>query len=191
MAQRTEDGGPAPRRSPLTWTAVAASAALTVLLAVPALLSLLRALGVLEIDLEQSVRDRTQLVGVGNTESSQRIGEGFLAAMTLPMALVGLVLTIGIARLRPWAREGGIGVFGLGGALLVLLSVHGLLQDTPGRNSFEGLLGGLVVMGIAGLLMSSSCCLDVDRAVARQRTKERRAAEAARRARQATPYPRG
>lgn len=182
MAERAEPHDAAPHRSPVTWTALAATAALTVLLAVPATLSLLRAVGVLEVDVEQSVRDRTLLVGVANTESGLRIAEGWLAAVTLPLAVISLVITVGLALLRPWAREAGMGVYGLGGALLALLSVHGLLQDPPGRNSLEGLLAGLAVVGVAGLLMSSPCCLDVDRAVTRKRVRSMRADEAARRA---------
>lgn len=194
MPQSADPGERRRRRSPLTLAALAASAVLTVLLAVPATVSLLRAVGVLEVDVQQSIRDRSLLVGIPNTEAGLRIAEGWLAGVTLPLAVVALTLTVGLALLRPWAREAAMGVYGLGGTLLALLGVHGLLQEPPGRNAAEALVAGLAVAAIAGLLMSSSCCLDVDHAETRKRVKAMRAAEAARRARQGaegTPYPSG
>lgn len=176
--------GDEPRRSPATWAALAGVATVTVLIAVPAVLGLLRATGVLEVDVAQSVRDRTLQVGIANTESGLRIAEGWLAAVTLPLAVLSLVLTLGLARLQPWARESAMGVYGLGGALIAILSLQGLLQDPPGRNSLEGLFAGLAIAGIAGVLMTSACCLDVDRAETRKRVAAMRAAAAARNARQ-------
>jgi hypothetical protein len=164
----------------VTWTVIAASAAITGPLAVVGTVAFLRAAGVLEVDVEQAIRDGVSSVGIPTSISGLRIAEGFLALVALPLAVVGLILTLGLVALRAWAREAAIGVFGLSGAFLALLGVYGLAQDTPGENSLVGLLAGLTVGGVAGLLLSPPCSNDVDRAETARRVRAMRAAEQAR-----------
>ncbi len=180
IAAQATSAGTRPRRGRVTWTVIAASAAITLPLAVVGTVAFLRAAGVLEVDVQQAIRDRAVLVGIQTDIAGLRIAEGYLAAVALPLALVGLTLTLGLFALRAWAREAAIGVFGLSGALLALLAVYGLAQENPGSNSLVGLLAGLAAVVVAGLLLSPPCSNDVDRAETARRVRAMRAAEQAR-----------
>jgi hypothetical protein len=165
-----------PARSPATWLLLALAAVAAALPAVFATSSLLTALGLQEVDAEDTAA--AGLAGVHGADAL-RNAEGFAAAAVGAAAVVGLVLLVGLARWRAWAREGALAVFGLVGALLCLFSAAGVTGEA--RNGGLGLLGGLVLLLAAGLAVSPPVCADFDRRRIAAEVRERKRREQERR----------
>jgi hypothetical protein len=168
----------ASRRSAATRWLLLLTALVTALPVVSAILSLLRVTGVVEVDVDGS----SGALGFFD-ERALRIAEGISLVVTLPVALTCVVVLAGLVGWADWAREGALGVFGLGGLLLLVFSLNGLTQEPPGRHAGWGLLVSLLVLGVAALALSPGVRRDFEqRQIARQ-VREREAATAARRAR--------
>lgn len=170
------------RRGRSTWSLLALTALVTALPVLSATRSVLTALGVLEVDAPSL---RGGLVGFGllNDERSVRVAEGFAALVSVPVAVTCLIVLLGLLTWRDWAREAALGVFGLIGLLLLVFSVNGLTQDPPGQNAGLGVVGSLLVLGVAALAMSPGVRDDFERRRLQKALREREAAAAARRAR--------
>jgi len=164
-SQQTTLGGDRANRHALTWIVTAGVA---VAAAVPLAVgtgALLRATGVVGIDQVAEVQGGAGAMGLFTVEAL-RVAEGLTAAVGLGVGMLCLVLTLGLYRLRAWAREGVMGVFGLGGGAVVLLSLSGL--DQGGPNAASGLVGGVALLAVAALTASPQCARDV-----RRREKQR------------------
>ena len=172
------------RRSGATWSLLVLTAALTALPVASAVQSLLRVAGVLGVDREEAIRNGLSSVGLFGDERGLRIAEGFAAGVTVPVGLTALAVLYGLATWKDWAREAALGVFGLVGAGLLVLSLAGATADPPGRNAEWGVLGSLLVVGVAALAMSPPVRRDWEHKQIERQAAERAAATAARRARQ-------
>jgi len=172
------------RRSGATWSLLALTAALTALPVASAVQSLLRVAGVLQVDREEAIRNGLSSVGLFGDERGLRVAEGFSAGVTVPVGLTALAVLYGLATWKDWAREAALGVFGLVGAGLLVLSLAGATADPPGRNAEWGVLGSLLVVGVAALAMSPPVRRDWEHKQIERQAAERAAATAARRARQ-------
>lgn len=149
-----------PQRSRATWFLLLLAAALTALPMVSVLRSVLVVTGVVELAPGTAARAGTGLAGVFD-EDALRNAEGIVALLvTGPAAVVGLLVLVGLLTWRSWAREAALGVFGLTGALLCLLSFAGLSEQAP--NAPLGLLAGLMLLLAAGLAVSPPVCADFD-----------------------------
>jgi len=178
-----DEPGPV-RRSGATWCLLALTAALTALPVASAVQSVLRVVGVLDVDREAAIRDGLSAVGLFGDERGLRVAEGFAAGVTVPVSLTALAVLYGLVTWREWAREAALGVFGLVGAGLLVLSLAGATADPPGRNAGWGVLGSLLVLAAAALAMSPPVRHDWERKAIERQVAERAAATAARRARQ-------
>ena len=169
MTTRTDNGNAvAPHRHAVTWSALVLCALVTVALLAAGIRALLRATGVVAIDSYAEIQGGAGQLGLFD-EEQLRLGESITAAVALGAGFFCLLLTLGLLRSKQWAREGAMGVFGLGGLVLGLLAVSGLSQDPPGPNADLGLVGSLVLFGIAGLVAAPVCRADFER---RRRHKE-------------------
>ena len=171
-----------PARSPATWLLLALCVLATALPAVFAATSLLTALGVREVDARDAALSGAGLVGVYGADAV-RNAEGFAGVAVGAVAVVCLGLLVGLLRWRTWAREATLAVFGLLGAFLVLFSTAGVAGQA--RNGGLGLLGGLLMLLVAGLAVSPPVCEDFDRQRIAGELRERRRREQERRDRAA------
>ncbi len=172
------------RRSGATWCLLALTAVLAALPVASAAQSLLRVAGVLDVDREAAIRNGLSAVGLFGDERGLRVAEGFAAGVTVPVSLTALAVLYGLVTWREWAREGALGVFGLVGAGLLVLSLAGATADPPGRNAGWGVLGSLLVLAVAAVAVSPPVRRDWERKQIERQVAERAAATAARRARQ-------
>lgn len=168
-------------RRPATILVTTAVAAVAVLLLLAGTRAYLRMAGVLSIDMSDDARRRAGQMGLFTIEE-RRTAEGLTAVLALGACLLCVVLAIGLLRLRSWAREGVMGVFGLGGVAVALLSLAGLGRDAA--NAMEGLVAGVVMLGVGALALAPSCARDVGRNEV-LRARRREAAYQQRRARRA------
>ena len=171
-----------PHRSAATWSLLLLAAGSTALPLVSFVRSTLVLTGVVELAPGTAARSRAGLAGVYG-EDALRNAEGIAAVLvTGPAALVGLLVLVGLLTWRSWAREAALGVFGLVGALLCLLSAVGLSEQAP--NAPLGLLAGVLLLVAAGLAVSPPVCADFDRRriAAEVRERARRSQERQRRA---------
>lgn len=122
-------------RSRATWALTALVGLCAAALLVVGVRALLRATGVLAIDAFEQVQGGAGQLGIFSDEAL-RTTEGLTAGIASAAALVCLFLLTGLLRLRPAAREGVMGVFGLGGLALALRSLSGLAQG--GQNAPRG-----------------------------------------------------
>ena len=170
------------RRSPATWWLLVLATVVTAAPVASAVSSVLKAAGVVGVD-EDAVTDG----GLGALgffdERGVRIAEGLAAVVSIPVALTCLVVLVGLATWREWAREGALGVFGLAGALLMILSLNGLTFDPPPRHAGVGVLGSLLVLGVAALVLTPGVRNDFEARRLKKELQAREAATAARRAR--------
>ncbi len=170
-----------PRRGPASWWLLVLATLVTALPVGNAVLSALRASGVLGVEVDPAEG------GAGAfgffDEQGLRIAEGISLLVTLPVAIACLVVLVGLFGQREWAREGALGVFGLGGLLLLVFSLNGLTTDPPGEHAGLGVAGSLLVLSVAALALSPGVRRDFERRVIAQQVREREAATAARRAR--------
>ena len=169
------------RRSRSTWSLLALAALVTALPILSASRSVLTATGVLDAAPERVVRGGVVGFGTVNDERGIRIAEGFAAVVSVPVALTCLIVLLGLLTWREWAREATLGVFGLGGLLLLVFSLNGLSQGGP--RAGVGVAGSLLVLGVAALALSPGVRDDFERRRLQKALREREAAAAARRAR--------
>ena len=175
------------RRGPATWSFLALAAGLTALPVASAVGSVLKAAGVLGVDRQAAIDGRLADVGILSDERSLRVAEGYAALVSVPVALTCLLVLYGLLRWKEWSREAALGVFGLAGLFLLVLSVNGLTQDPPGRNAGLGVGVSLLVLAVAALAMSPGVRDDFERRRLQRELREREAAAAARAARFGTP----
>ena len=167
LSARVHVGGP-PCRSGVTWLLLGLSLAAAGVSMAAAARSLLTVTGVLAVDpaLTTSARERaasqgaTGLLGPLDADAL-RIAEGISLLVSLPVAVVSLVLLLGVATWREWALDSVLGVYGIAGVLLVLFSAAGLANDAP--NAAAGLLAGLAALAVAALAVCPPVRADADR----------------------------
>ena len=174
------------RRGPATWSLLALTTFLTALPVVSAVGSVLKAAGVVAVDRSAAVENRLADVGILNDERSLRIAEGYAAVVSVPVAVTCLLVLYGLVRWKDWSREATLGVFGLAGLFLLVLSVNGLTQDPPGRHAGLGVVVSLLVLAAAALAFSPGVRDDFERRRLQRELREREAAAAARAARLGT-----
>ena len=171
-----------PARSPATWLLLLLCTVAAVLPGAFAASSLLTAFGVREVDARAAAQSGAGLVGVHGADAV-RNAEGMAGVAVGAVAVVSLVLLLGIARWRTWAREAALAVFGLVGGFLVLFSTAGVASEA--RNGGLGVIGGLLLLLAAGLAVSPPVCADFDRHRIAGEVRERRRREQERRDRAA------
>ena len=172
-------------RSRASWLLLVLVLAGAVLTTIAATRSLLTVSGVLAVDpdLTTSARERaasqgaTGLLGPLDSEAL-RTAEGISLLISLPVAVVCLVLLLGLATWRAWALDSVLGVYGLVGALLVLFSAAGLSNGAP--NAAVGLVVGLVALGMAALAVCPPVRADADRIRIAAEVRERQRLKALR-----------
>ena len=174
------------RRGLATWALLGLTAFLTALPVASAVRSVLKAAGVLAVDSSAAIEDRLADVGILNDERSLRVAEGYAALVSVPVGLTCLLVLYGLLRWKDWSREAALGVFGLAGLFLLVLSVNGLTQDPPGRHAGLGVVMSLLVLGVAALAVSPGVRDDFERRRLQRELREREAAAAARAARLGT-----
>ena len=173
------------RRSRATWLLLALVLAGAVLTTAAATRSVLTVTGVLAVDpaLTTSARERaasqgaTGLLGPLDADAL-RTAEGISLLVSLPVAVVCLVLVLGLATWRAWALDTVLGVYGLVGALLVLFSAAGLANGAP--NAALGVVAGLVALGVAALSVCPPVRADADRVRIAAEVRERQRLKALR-----------
>ena len=170
------------RRSPASWCLLALTAVVTALPVTSAVMSVLRAAGVIEVKRSVVTEDGFGSLGFFD-ERGLRVAEGMAAVVSIPVAITCLLVLLGILTWRDWAREAALGVFGLTGALLLIFSLNGLTFDPPARHADLGVLGSLLVLGVAALALSPGVRKDFEARRLQKELREREAATAARRAR--------
>jgi hypothetical protein len=170
-----------PRRSASCWWLLVLAALVTALPVGNAVLSALRAAGVVAVEVDPE-EGSAGTFGFFD-EQGLRVAEGLSLLVTLPVAVACLVVLVGLAGLREWAREGALGVFGLSGLLLLVFSLNGLTSEPPGKHAGLGLAASLLVLGVAALALSPGVRRDFEQRQIAQQVREREAATAARRAR--------
>ena len=169
------------RRSPSSWWLLVLATLVTALPVGNAVLSALRAAGVVEVEVDP---DEGSAGAFGFfDEQGLRVAEGLSLLVTLPIAIACLVVLAGLFAQREWAREGALGVFGLSGLLLLVFSLNGLTSEPRGENADLGLAASLLVLTVAVLAVSPGVRRDFEQRQIAQQVREREAAAAARRAR--------
>ena len=175
-------------RSGASWALLAVATVVTAIPVVSAVLSVLKAAGIVAVD-----DDAVTSGGVGSLgffdERGLRVAEGLAAVVSVPVAISCLLVLIGLARWREWAREAALGVFGLTGALLLVFSLNGLTFDPPARYAGVGVVASLLVLSVAALVLAPGVRHDFDARRLQKELREREAATAARRARAGQPGP--
>lgn len=171
------------KRSGTTRWLLALTAVLTAIPVTSAVTSVLKAAGYLGVDREQAIEDGLGAVGFYGDERGLRIAEGYAAVLSIPVAVSCVVVLLGLLTWKEWAREAVLGVFGIGGVLLLVFSINGLTFDPPARGAGVGVLVGVLVLGVAVLAMTRPVQQDFSRRRIQQQLREREAATAARRAR--------
>ena len=170
------------RRSGATWALLGLATLVTALPVWSAVTSVLKAAGVVTVDEEVVVTDDLGSFGFFD-EKGIRVAEGLAAVVSIPVAVSCLIVLVGLARWKEWAREATLGVFGLIGAFLLLLSLNGLTFDPRPRYAGIGVVLSLLVVGVAVLALTPGVRDDFEARRLQKALRERQAATAARRAR--------
>lgn len=175
------------QRGAATWLLLALTAAVAAVSVVAATRSVLVAAGWLRVD-EDDVT-RSAVVGVFG-EQQVRNAEALVALLSVPVAVTVVALLLGLSTWRGSAREAVLGVCGLSGAGLAVLSAVGLSGGAP--DAGRGLAAGLLLLLVAGLAVSPPVVADFDRRrIAREvEERHRRQAERRRREQGRAPYQR-
>ena len=168
-------------RSASSWWLLVLATLVTALPLGNAVLSALRAAGVVEVEVDPE--EGTAGAFGFFDEQGLRVAEGLSLLVTLPVATACLVVLVGLFARREWAREGALGVFGLSGLLLLVFSLNGLTSEPRGENADLGLAASLLVLTVAALAVSPGVRRDFEQHQIAQQVREREAATAARRAR--------
>lgn len=169
-------------RSGATWSLLALTSIVTALAVFGVAQSLLKASGIMAVTAEDALESGVGQYGFFGARGL-RIAEGISTVVTLPIAVACLLVLVSLASFRPWAREGALGVFGLGGAWLLTFSVSGVAQDPSNARSLRGLALSLAVLAVAALVLTPGVRDDFDARRIQKELREREVATAARRAR--------
>ena len=70
------------------------------------------------------------------------------------VVLVSAIVVIGLAFRGEWAREAGLVIYGLLGALTVAVALGGLAADPPAPSAWLGMLTGFANFAVVGLLLA-------------------------------------
>lgn len=170
------------RRSPATWSLLALAALVSAMPVASAVSSVLKAAGVLGVADDTADARRLGALGFFD-ERGIRIAEGMAAVVSVPMAITCVLVLTGLVLWKDWAREAALGVFGLTGAFLLLLSLNGLTFDPRPRYAGLGVLVSLLVCAVAALTLAPGVRNDFEARRLQRELREREAATAARRAR--------
>lgn len=170
------------RRSGATWSLLALTALVTAMPVYSAVSSVLKAAGVIGVDPDVTVTEGFGTAGFFD-ERGIRVAEGLAAVVSIPVAVTCVLVLLGLVFWRDWAREAALGVFGLIGAFLLILSLNGLTFDPPPRYAGLGVGLSLLVVGVAALVLSPGVRKDFEARRLQKELREREAAVAARRAR--------
>ena len=170
------------RRSGTTWALLGLTTLVTALPVVSAVTSVLKAAGLIGVDEDEVVSGDLGALGFFD-ERGIRVAEGMAAVVSVPVAVSCLIVLLGLARWKEWAREAALGVFGLIGAFLLILSVNGLTFDERPRYAGLGVVLSLAVLGVAALALAPGVRDDFEARRLQRALREREAATAARRAR--------
>lgn len=98
-------------------------------------------------------------LGMGASGSSQGAGGAASNASAIIGVVIGavvilsLIIIIGLAFRRDWAREAGVVIYGLLGLMSVAVSLGGLSADPPAPSAWVGMLTGLANVAIVVLLL--------------------------------------
>ena len=168
-------------RSASTWWLLALTSLVTAGATFIVFQSALKAAGVLTVTDEDALESGVGRYGFFGARGL-RIVEGISMVVTLPIALAFVIVLVGLAMFRAWAREAALGVFGLGGSLLLIFSLAGVTQD-PDWRSLRGLALSLTVLAVAVLVLTPGVRDDFEARRLQKELREREAATAARRAR--------
>lgn len=176
----TASGG----RSPWTWALLALTAVVSAVPAWTAGRSLLRVAGVDAVTDQEAIDSGVGAFGFFGAEGL-RVIEGLSLVVMLPIAVACLCVLVGLWRWRPWAREGALGVFGISGAVLAVFALSAVQQDTGDGRPLFALSLVATTLAVAGLALSPGVRDDFERREVERQARERAAATAARKARQA------
>lgn len=165
-------------RTPATWGVVGIAGLVTVALCAYVTRSVLTATGVLAVDPDVTTGREAAALGLDDAQAV-RAAEGLSTVLTVPAALVCLVLLVGLLRWRPWAREALGGVFGLVGGLLCLFGLGGLTGGAAA--GVPVLAAGLLLLAAVGLAVSRPVREDFARREVFAQFRERRRCEDERR----------
>lgn len=169
-------------RSGATWSLLGLATVVTAMPVWSAVTSVLKAAGVITVEAEAVVDENLGTFGFFD-ERGIRVAEGMAAIVSIPVAVSCLIVLLGLVRWKEWAREAALGVFGLIGAFLLILSVNGLTFDPPPRYAGIGVVLSLLVVGVAALSLAPGVREDFEARRLQKALREREAATAARRAR--------
>lgn len=169
-------------RSGATWFLLVLAAGVTAMPVASAVTSVLKAAGVVGVEDDAVVADNLGAVGFFD-ERGIRVAEGFAAVVSIPVAISCLIVLLGLVLWKEWAREAALGVFGLIGAFLLILSLNGLTFDDPPRYAGLGVVVSLLVVGVAAMVLTPGVRNDFEARRLQKALREREAATAARRAR--------
>lgn len=170
------------RRSPATWSLLGLAALVSAMPVASAVSSVLKAAGVLGVADDTADARRLGALGFFD-ERGIRVAEGMAAVVSVPMAITCVLVLTGLVLWKDWAREAALGVFGLTGAFLLLLSLNGLTFDPRPRYAGLGVLISLLVCAVAALTLAPGVRNDFEARRLQRELREREAATAARRAR--------
>lgn len=98
-------------------------------------------------------------LGMGGTSSAQGVGGAASNASAIIGIVIGavvilsLIIIVGLAFRRDWAREAGVVIYGLLGLMSIAVSLGGLSADPPAPSAWVGMLTGLANVAIVVLLM--------------------------------------
>jgi len=98
-------------------------------------------------------------LGMGGVSGSQGIGGAASNASAIIGVVIGsvvilsLIIVIGLAFRRDWARETGVVIYGLLGLMSIAVSLGGLSADPPAPSAWVGMLTGLANVAIVVLLL--------------------------------------
>lgn len=170
------------QRSGATWSLLGLATLVTAMPVWSAVTSVLKAGGVVGVDEDVVVADNLGAYGFFD-ERGIRVAEGLAAVVSIPVAISCLLVLLGLVRWKEWAREATLGVFGLIGAFLLVLSLNGLTFDPRPRYAGLGVVLSLLVVGVAALALAPGVRDDFEARRLQKALREREAATAARRAR--------
>jgi hypothetical protein len=99
------------------------------------------------------------------------------AIVTLVLTALATLVAVGVLRRHPWAREGGIVLFGLFAVVLIMLSLQGLTAAPRAPTAVWGMVIGVLNAAVVTLLLRPATTRDMEQAeVARRRSRNARGA---------------
>ncbi len=170
------------RRGPATWSLLGLATLVSAMPVASAVVSVLKAAGVVGVADDSADARRLGALGFFD-ERGIRVAEGMAAIVSVPVAITCVLVVTGLLLWKEWAREAALGVFGLTGAFLLLLSLNGLTFDPRPRYAGLGVLLSLLVCAVAVLTLAPGVRNDFEARRLQRELREREAATAARRAR--------